>query len=65
MSPAIDEGFPWAAWDGVICGHVGASNLGLIDTQFEAVLRGARTFSALGLLAPPTPIRSHDPDSRR
>jgi AcrR family transcriptional regulator len=64
---AIDEGlgrpvdaestarFLWAAWDGVICSHVGPSNLGLTDTQFEAVLNKAREFFALGLLAPPHP----------
>jgi AcrR family transcriptional regulator len=44
--------FLWAAWDGVICSHVGPSNLGLTDTQFEAVLNRAREFFALGLLAP-------------
>jgi hypothetical protein len=43
--------FLWAAWDGVICSHVGPSNLGLTDTQFEAVLNRAREFFALGLLA--------------
>ena len=65
---AIDEGlgrpveaestarFLWAAWDGVICSHVGPSNLGLTDTQFEAVLNRAREFFALGLLAPPHPL---------
>lgn len=47
--------FLWAAWDGVICSHVGPSNLGLTDTQFEAVLNRAREFFALGLLAPPHP----------
>jgi TetR/AcrR family transcriptional regulator len=45
--------FLWAAWDGVICSHVGPSNLGLTDTQFEAVLNRAREFFAIGLLAPP------------
>lgn len=64
---AIDEGlgrsvdaestarFLWAAWDGVICSHVGPSNLGLTDTQFETVLNRAREFFALRLLAPPHP----------
>lgn len=47
--------FLWAAWDGVICSHVGPSNLGLTDTQFEAALNRAREFFALGLLAPPHP----------
>jgi TetR/AcrR family transcriptional regulator len=48
--------FLWAAWDGVICSHVGPSNLGLTDTQFEAVLNRAREFFALGLLALPHPL---------
>jgi TetR/AcrR family transcriptional regulator len=45
--------FLWAAWDGVICSHVGPSNLGLTDAQFEAVLNRARESFALGLLALP------------
>jgi AcrR family transcriptional regulator len=65
ISLMIDEGlgrpvdaestarFLWAAWDGVICSHVGPSNLGLTDTQFETVLNRAREFFAIGLLAPP------------
>ncbi len=60
---AIDEGagrvvdaqsaarFLWAAWDGVISCHVGPSNMGLTDEEFEAVLNRAREFFALGLLA--------------
>lgn len=47
--------FLWAAWDGVICSHVGPSNLGLTDIQFEAVLNRARESFALCLLAPPHP----------
>jgi hypothetical protein len=34
--------FLWAAWDGVICSHLGPSNMGLTDTEFEAVLNRAR-----------------------
>lgn len=64
---AIDEGigrpvdaestarFLWAAWDGVICSHLGPSNMGLTDMEFEAVLDRARETIALGLLAPPDP----------
>jgi TetR/AcrR family transcriptional regulator len=50
--------FLWAAWDGVICSHVGPSNMGLTDKQFEAVLDRAREGFALSLLALPDP----DPD---
>jgi TetR/AcrR family transcriptional regulator len=45
--------FLWAAWDGVICSHVGASNMGLTDTEFEAVLNRAREGFVLSLLATP------------
>ena len=45
--------FLWAAWDGVICSHVGPSNLGLTDAQFEDVLNRARESFALGLLGQP------------
>jgi len=45
--------FLWAAWDGVICSHVGPSNMGLTDAEFEAVLDRAREVFALGLLAIP------------
>jgi len=45
--------FLWAAWDGVICSHVGPSNLGLTDAEFETVLNRARESFALCLLAPP------------
>ena len=45
--------FLWAAWDGVICSHVGPGNLGLTDAQFEDVLNRAREYFALGLLGLP------------
>lgn len=44
--------FLWAAWDGVICSHLGPSNLGLSDSEFAAVLNRAREGFALSLLAP-------------
>ena len=47
--------FLWAAWDGVICSHLGPSNMGLADKQFEAVLDRARESFALGLLATSVP----------
>jgi TetR/AcrR family transcriptional regulator len=47
--------FLWAAWDGVICSHLGPSNMGLTDKQFEAVLDRAREGFALGLLATSVP----------
>lgn len=47
--------FLWAAWDGVICSHLGPSNMGLTDKQFEAVLDRARESFALGLLATSVP----------
>jgi AcrR family transcriptional regulator len=47
--------FLWAAWDGVICSHVGPGNMGLTGKQFEAVLDRARESFALGLLAIPDP----------
>jgi AcrR family transcriptional regulator len=64
LQQAIDEGivrsadatstatFLWAAWEGVISCHVGPSNMGLTDEQFEAVLNRARESIALGLLTP-------------
>jgi AcrR family transcriptional regulator len=64
LQQAIDEGigrpvdakstatFLWAAWDGVISCHLGPSNMGLTDEQFEAVLNRARETMALGVLAP-------------
>jgi len=64
LQQAIDEGifrpvdakstatFLWAAWDGVISCHLGPSNMGLTDKQFDAVLDRARETNALGLLAP-------------
>jgi TetR/AcrR family transcriptional regulator len=45
--------FLWAAWDGVIATHLGPSNMGLSDTEFEAVLDRAREILALGFLASP------------
>lgn len=47
--------FLWAAWDGVICSHLGPGNMGLTDKQFEAVLDRSREVFALGLLATPQP----------
>lgn len=47
--------FLWAAWDGVICSHLGPSNMGLTDEEFEAVLDRAREGFALSLLAMPGP----------
>jgi TetR/AcrR family transcriptional regulator len=47
--------FLWAAWDGVICSHLGPSNMGLADAEFEAVLDRARESFALGLLATSVP----------
>jgi AcrR family transcriptional regulator len=64
LQQAIDEGigrrvdakstatFLWAAWDGVISCHLGPSNMGLTDEQFDAVLDRARETMALGVLAP-------------
>jgi TetR/AcrR family transcriptional regulator len=43
--------FLWAAWDGVICSHLGPSNMGLTDSEFEATLNRAREGFALSLLA--------------
>ena len=51
--------FLWAAWDGVICSHLGPSNMGLTDTEFEAVLNRAREGFALSLLA--TSVPSQEP----
>jgi TetR/AcrR family transcriptional regulator len=47
--------FLWAAWDGVICSHLGPGNMGLTDKQFEAVLDRSREIFALGLLPAPQP----------
>ena len=43
--------FLWAAWEGVICSHLGPGNMGLTDGEFEAVLNRARESFALSLLA--------------
>jgi TetR/AcrR family transcriptional regulator len=43
--------FLWAAWDGVICSHLGPSNMGLTDGEFESMLNRAREGFALSLLA--------------
>jgi TetR/AcrR family transcriptional regulator len=55
LGPPIDTKstarFMWAAWDGVIACHIGPSNMGLTDDEFEAVLQRAREVIALGLLA--------------
>jgi AcrR family transcriptional regulator len=47
--------FLWAAWDGVICSHLGPGNMGLTDGQFEAVLDRSREVFVLGLLATSQP----------
>lgn len=47
--------FLWAAWDGVICSHLGPGNMGLTDEQFEEVLNRAREGFALSLLATSVP----------
>jgi AcrR family transcriptional regulator len=49
--------FLWAAWDGVIACHLGPGNMGLSETQFEAVLDRARKALALGLLASPDSVQ--------
>jgi TetR/AcrR family transcriptional regulator len=43
--------FLWAAWDGVMCSHLGPGNMGLTDMEFEAVLNRAREGFVLSLLA--------------
>jgi TetR/AcrR family transcriptional regulator len=45
--------FLWAAWDGVICSHLGPGNMGITDAEFDAMLDRAREVFALGLLAVP------------
>jgi hypothetical protein len=64
LQQAIDEGvvrpvepeatarFLWAAWDGVIAGHLGPANLNLTDAEFEQVLNRARETLIFGLLTP-------------
>ena len=47
--------FLWAAWEGVICSHLGPSNMGLTDTEFEAVLNRAREGLMLSVLVTPQP----------
>ena len=43
--------FLWAAWEGVICSHLGPGNMGLTDSEFDAVLDRARESFALSMLA--------------
>lgn len=43
--------FLWAAWEGVICSHLGPGNMGLADSEFEAVLNRAREGFALSMVA--------------
>lgn len=43
--------FLWAAWEGVICSHLGPGNMGLTDGEFEEVLNRAREGFALSMLA--------------
>jgi TetR/AcrR family transcriptional regulator len=50
VDPESAARFLWAAWDGVISCHLGPSNMGLTDAEFDAVLNRAREFFALGLL---------------
>ncbi|MHB8241652.1 MAG: TetR/AcrR family transcriptional regulator [Solirubrobacteraceae bacterium] len=47
--------FLWAAWDGVMCSHLGPGNMGLTEAEFEAVLNRAREGLLLTLLASPQP----------
>jgi TetR/AcrR family transcriptional regulator len=54
--------FLWAAWEGVICSHLGPSNMGLTDAEFEAVLNRAREGFALSLLA--TSVPGQEPPRR-
>ncbi len=49
--------FLWAAWDGVIASHLGPSNMGLTNAEFEAVLDRAREILALGFLVSPGPAQ--------
>jgi TetR/AcrR family transcriptional regulator len=49
--------FLWAAWDGVISCHLGPSNMGLSEQQFEEVLDRAREILTLGLLARPEDLK--------
>ena len=44
--------FLWAAWEGVICSHLGPGNMGLSDEAFEEVLNRAREAFALSLIDP-------------
>ncbi len=40
----------WAAWEGVICSHLGPGNMGLSDEEFEEMLNRAREAFALSLI---------------
>jgi TetR/AcrR family transcriptional regulator len=55
VDPESTARFLWAAWDGVMCSHLGPSNMGLTDTEFGAVLNRAREGLLLVLLASPQP----------
>jgi TetR/AcrR family transcriptional regulator len=54
--------FLWAAWEGVICSHLGPGNMGLTDSEFEAVLNRAREGFALSMLAQSVLNRVAGPD---
>jgi TetR/AcrR family transcriptional regulator len=54
--------FLWAAWEGVICSHLGPGNMGLSDSEFEAVLDRARESFALSMLAQSVLNRETHPD---
>ncbi len=53
VDPESTARFLWAAWDGVMCSHLGPSNMGITDTEFEAVLNSAREGLLLTLLVSP------------
>jgi AcrR family transcriptional regulator len=42
--------FMWAAWDGVIAGHLGPANMDISDAEFERMLNQARESLVRGLL---------------
>ncbi|MGA9284104.1 MAG: TetR/AcrR family transcriptional regulator [Solirubrobacteraceae bacterium] len=54
--------FLWAAWEGVICSHLGPGNMGLTDGEFEEVLNRAREGFALSMLAQSVLNREARPD---
>ncbi|MGA7705234.1 MAG: TetR/AcrR family transcriptional regulator [Solirubrobacteraceae bacterium] len=54
--------FLWAAWEGVICSHLGPGNMGLTDDEFEEMLNRAREGFALSLLARSVLNQAERPD---